>query len=63
MLMAKYKNGVAGLGAHNVDVSSRSDLESGLLIQNSLLWEIYITRCSTNREDRLKKHHETLVHI
>ncbi len=35
MLMAKYKNGVAGLGAHNV--SSRSDLESGLLIQNSLL--------------------------
>ncbi len=37
MLMAKYKNDVAGLGAHNVDVSSRSDLESGLLIQNSLL--------------------------
>lgn len=35
MLMAKYKNGVAGFGANDVDASSRSDLKSGLLIQNS----------------------------
>lgn len=44
-------------------MSLTSKLEPGLLIQNPLLQEIYITRCSTNREDELKKHHETLVHI
>lgn len=56
MQMAKYKNGVSGFAAHDVDDSSRSDLESRLLTQNSGDLD--------HKEDELKKkHHETLVQI